>query len=338
MSTTACKVISCEAEREAIATANHEEDHATMPKLPSAISFRTLLSTAAVILPLMMFAPARAQETAPDLHPIVAQPDATQAAAAQVDVTQDQTQNPPPAQPQSSASSSSQAPAPDYNWHVSLSPYLWFPGMHGTTGAFNRDVSVHASAGDLLSHFRFGIQGAVEARWQLLLLNGDLFWVRLGDDKAVPAPRLGAVSADMRAGELIWTSKVGARLLDKEKFKADANIGVRFWHLGQKVTFNPSLLGLDFKSSENWGDLVIGGRTQAALSPKAQITLLGDVGGWGTGAKLDYQFAALLGYKFKPKWTLEAGYRYLFVDYRTAQFLYNTVASGIIFGATYKWK
>jgi hypothetical protein len=260
--------------------------------------------------------------------------------AALVDATQDQTQNPPSTSTQrpSSSSSSSQTPAPDYNWHVAISPYLWFPGLHGTTGAFNHDASVHASAIDLLSHFRFGIMGAAEARWQLLLLNGDLMWIRLGDDRAVPAPRLGAVSADVRVGELIWTSKVGARVLDKEKFKADANIGVRFWHLGQKLTFNPSLLGIDFKGSQNWGDLVIGGRTTAALSPKAQVTLLGDVGGWGTGAKLDYQFAALLGYKFKPKWTLEVGYRYLFVDYRTAQFLYNTVSSGIIFGATHQLK
>jgi hypothetical protein len=34
----------------------------------------------------------------------------------------------------------------------------------------------------------------------------------------------------------------------------------------------------------------------------------------GTGAKLDYQFAALLGYKIKSKRTLKGGYRYLFVD------------------------
>jgi hypothetical protein len=291
-----------------------------------------------LVLTLGRLANAQDRSLVPDLQPIVTLADVTQSDAAQVDVSQAQTQNPPSSQPQSSPSSSSQAPGPDYNWHVSISPYLWLPGLHGTTGAFNHDVSVHASTGDLLSHFRFGIQGAAEARWQLLLLNGDLFWVRLGDDKAVPFPVLHAVSADMRAGELIWTSKVGARLLDKEKFKADANIGVRFWHLGQKVTFNPSLLGLDFKSSENWGDLVIGGRTQAALSPKASITLLGDVGGWGTGAKLDYQFAALLGYKLSSRWKLEAGYRYLFVDYRTAQFLYNTVTSGVIFGATYRWK
>jgi hypothetical protein len=308
------------------------------------MDLRRLWTAVAPAVALLFCSSVWAQEPAlpPDLQPVPTQVDLIQGDATQTDVVQDQTQNPPSSSAQSSSSrpSSSQAPAPDYNWHVSISPYLWFPGLHGTVSALHRDASVHASAGDLLSHFRFGIMGAAEARWQLLLLNGDLMWIRLGDDKAVPAARLGAVSADVRLGELIWTSKVGARLLDKEKFKADANIGVRFWHLGTKLNFNPSLLGLNFKGSANWADLVIGGRTQAALGPKAQLTVLGDVGGWGTGAKLDYQFVTLLGYKLKPesKWTLEAGYRYLFVDYRTAQFLYNTVTSGVIFGATYKWK
>ena len=44
--------------------------------------------------------------------------------------------------------------APDDQWHLSVSPYLWFPGTHGTAGAFNRDIGYRASAIDLLSHFR----------------------------------------------------------------------------------------------------------------------------------------------------------------------------------------
>jgi len=288
------------------------------------------------MLPLVLFAPASAQEQEPAPAP---QPSQAQADVAEANAAQTQTQNPPSADTQAqSSSSSSQAPAPDYNWHVSISPYLWFPGLHGRVGGANHNASVHASAGDLLSHFRFGIMGAAEARWQLLVLNGDLMWIRLGDDKAVPFPGLGSSSADVRVGELIWTSKIGARLIDKEKFKADANIGVRFFHLGTKLNFNPSLLGLNFDGSANWADLVIGGRTQAALSPKVSVVVLGDVGGWGTGSQLEYQFAPLLEYKLSSRWTLGAGYRYLFVDYRTAQFLWNTVTSGVIFGATYKWK
>ena len=45
------------------------------------------------------------------------------------------------------------------DWQVSVSPYLWLPGVHGTVGAFDRDAGVSASPIDLLSHFRFGLMG-----------------------------------------------------------------------------------------------------------------------------------------------------------------------------------
>ncbi len=294
------------------------------PRVSPPTGLGALLSTAAAALLGLVLAPcAGAQEQSSADDP---QPNQAQADTAQVDVAQAQPQNPP----------SSQAPAAkdEDEWHLAISPYLWFPGLHGTVGALNHNTSVHASAGDLLSNFRFGIMGAAEAERNGILLNGDLMWTRLGDERAVPFPRLGAVATDVKIGELIWTSKVGARLVNKEKFKGDMNVGVRFWHLGQKLNFNPSLLGLNFKGSANWVDLVMGGRVETALSPKVAVIVLGDVGGWGTGSQLEYQFAPLLEYKLNPKWKLGVGYRYLFVDYRTREFLYNTVSSGVIFGAT----
>src|SRR5262249_20682851 len=92
-------------------------------------------------------------------------------------------------------------------WHFALSPYLWFAGSHGTVGAFGHNVSMHASPGDLLSHFNFGLMGGAEARYQRFLLNGDLLWIRLSDSHALPFPALGATSADLRVGQFIWTSK-----------------------------------------------------------------------------------------------------------------------------------
>jgi hypothetical protein len=206
-------------------------------------------------------------------------------------------------------------------------------------GALGRNASIHASPGDLLSHFDIGLMGAAEARHKRLLLNGDLLWIRISDSHALPFPGLGAVSADVRVGQLVWTSKLGYRVINRERIKADANVGARFWHLGQKLNFNPSLLGLNFNTSQNWADIVIGGRVRLPAGTKVYIELLGDVGGWNATAKLDYQFAALLGYKLNPKWTLGAGYRYLFIDYRPGSAsIVNLVTSGALIGATYRFK
>lgn len=230
-------------------------------------------------------------------------------------------------------------PDQDAGWHVDLSPYLWFAGAHGTVGALGRDLSLHATPGDLLSHFDIGLMGAGEVRHNRLLFDGDVIWIRLSDSRALPFPGLAAVSADARVGQFIWTSKVGYRLVDRKGIKADANLGVRYWHLGQKLNFNPSALGLNFEGSQDWADIVIGGRVQLPLGQKLALDLLGDVGGWNATAKLDYQFAALLGYRLSSRWTLLAGYRYLFVDYHPGQSaIYNMTTSGALLGVTYRLK
>jgi len=229
------------------------------------------------------------------------------------------------------------AASEDHVWHVDLTPYLWFAGAHGTVGARGRNVSIHATPGDLLSHLDIGLMGAAEARYKHFLLAGDILWIRLSDSKALPFPALSAISADARVGEFVWTSKVAYRVVD-HKIKADANVGVRYWHLGQKLSFNPSLLGISFNGSQNWADIVIGGRVQLPLGEKTVVDLLGDVGGWGAAAQLDYQFAALVAYKISSRWKLGAGYRYLFIDYRTGPAVFNMVTAGPALGATYTFK
>jgi hypothetical protein len=43
-------------------------------------------------------------------------------------------------------------------------------------------------------------------------------------------------------------------------FKIDALTGLRYWHIGQNLQFNPS--GPDFSGSLDWVDPLVGGRFQ----------------------------------------------------------------------------
>ena len=221
----------------------------------------------------------------------------------------------------------------DDEWHISISPYLWLPGIYGTLGAAGGELSVHATPGDLLSHFRFGLMGAVELRRNRLLLPLDLVWARFGDDKPLPLETY-VTTANMKAHLIILTPKVGMRLLGTEKLKIDALTGFRYWHLEESLNFNPSFLGLNFSRSQNWVDPVVGGRIQGALGSKFLVTVLGDVGGWGTGSQLDYEAVGLLGYRIKPGWTLQAGYRYMAVNYHSEGFLFNVFIPGAVLGVT----
>jgi hypothetical protein len=231
--------------------------------------------------------------------------------------------------------------AQDDQWHFSVSPYLWLPGVHGTVGAFGRDVGFKASVGDLLSHFRLGVLGAVDVRRNRLLTGVDLMYMRLGDNQAIPFPNLLATTANLTANVVILTPKIGIRLINQKKFKADFLTGIRYWYFGENLNFTPSRLGLNFSKSQNWVDPLVGGRIVADLSPKIVTTIAGDVGGWGTGSQLEYQVVGALGYKLTPKMILQAGYRYLYFDYLKggrAGTVVNTALSGIILGVTLNLK
>jgi hypothetical protein len=67
------------------------------------------------------------------------------------------------------------------------------------------------------------------------------------------------------------------------------------------------------------------------------VTILGDAG--GGGANSDYQVAAALGYRIGKTYILQAGWRYLDVNYRGSQsFVYDTATSGLLLGLTINLK
>lgn len=180
--------------------------------------------------------------------------------------------------------------------------------------------------------------GVLEARYKRLLLPLDIMWIRLGDNKALPFPNLMVNTAKLKASEFILTPKIGYRVIDQEKIKIDALVGFRYWHFGENLKFVPSNFNLNFSSSQNWVDPVVGGRITGNLSPKVVAVIAGDVGGWGTGSQLDYQVAGILGYRIKPNVTLQAGYRYLYVNYRSGGTIIQPTTSGVLFGATFNLK
>ena len=227
--------------------------------------------------------------------------------------------------------------ADDDNWHIGISPYLWFAGVHGNVGAHGYTASVHASATDVLSKFNIGLMGAVEARKKRFIVPIDYMWIKLSDDKAFPGlADLGADSIKAKMTSSILTPKVGYRFVDNIKFQADALVGIRYWHEGTNFSLQPA----DFFStseSANWVDVVAGARLVMPLSPKALIMVLGDAG--GGGASVDYQVAGVLGYRVKPTVILQAGWRYLDVNYRpSSSFVYDVAQSGLLLGVTFNVK
>jgi hypothetical protein len=243
-------------------------------------------------------------------------------------------------QDQTTGSTSAQAtnPANDDKWHLAISPYLWFAGVHGTIGARGRSASFHASAGDVLSKLNIGLMGAVEARKRRFVVPVDFMWIKLSDDTAIPlSPFPGLTSIKAKATLTIFTPKVGYRLLDSPKLQTDALVGLRYWHLGENLSFEPSGILGNYSQAANFVDVVAGAKISMALSPKASVTILGDAG--AGQANVDYQVAGYLDYRIKPTVLLGVGWRYLDVDYRpSSDFVYDAAQQGLLLGVTFNLK
>ena len=234
-------------------------------------------------------------------------------------------------------SGKTESPSPsEQGWHVDVTPYLWFAGVHGTAGVLGHEVSVHADAADVLSNFNIGFMGVVEPRYNRVIFPVDFMWVKLTDNNALPFDE-GATTAKAEFNQTILTPGLGYRILDSDKIKIDGKIGIRYWHLSSSLSLHPSTSANGFSSTADWADGVIGGKIVMRISRKLNVTIGGDAGG-GT-ARSDYQAYGLLGVRVSKKWTLHAGYRYMSIDYRPqTTFIYDMNMSGMLLGATWSVK
>ena len=243
------------------------------------------------------------------------------------------------AQTQTATTPKTETPSPsDDGWHVGITPYIWFAGVHGTVGALDHDASVHASFGDIFNYLNIGAMAAVEPRYNRIVMPFDFMWMKLSDQKALPFDE-GAISVKAKMTETLITQKIGYRFVDAKKVKVDALFGFRYWHVGTSLTLQPTQIANGISQSANWVDGLGGGRIELGLTPKLVAMVMGDAG--GGSAKLDYQVAGLLGYTLNRRLALVLGYRYLAVDYRpngNAGFIYNVAMPGLVGGLTIKIK
>jgi hypothetical protein len=248
---------------------------------------------------------------------------------------------PDPDQATAGPAAAKAAPASGGNWHVDASSYLWLSGAHGNLAAFGYNLGFKASVSDLLSKFRFGLMGVVDVRYKRLVLTSDVMWITLSNTNTkvlLLLPTAPQLSAELVSRTVLFTQKVGYRLVENEKVKIDGFSGFRYWHLGNTLTVTPSPRGNNLYASKNWVDPLVGARIQVPLSPKLLATIAGDVGGWGAGSQLDYQIVGALSYKIKPKLALAAAWRYLYLDYGQYPFTTQAALSGPVLGVTYSFQ
>jgi len=234
------------------------------------------------------------------------------------------------------------APSSNDGFQINTTSYLWIPGIHGSVGAGGYNFGYKASPSKLASNADLGVMQFAGITYKRFVVMIDFYVEPLTFNKTSilsPGPITNPIvlAGQVKYTQIMLSEELGYRMIDSPKFKADFITGYRYWHNGAQLNITGSggrTFGI--KGSTNYADPVVGGRFQVPLSPKLFATVWGDVGGWGAGARLEYQITSGLTYNIKPRWAVDVAWRYMYTDY--GKIVGSTlVMSGIAFGVTHMW-
>ena len=223
--------------------------------------------------------------------------------------------------------------SPSDDWQFSFQPYFWFLSIdaEGTISGSQRSLSadVDLSFGDVMDHIDFGAMGRMEVwkgKWGLTF---DGLFMNLSADKSFSGFR--GVDFDLDVDVRLGTADFGLayRLFEqrfgnenKQSLAFEPYGGLRYAYLREKVDLTVDIPGVGsagrtLGTSEDWVEPFVGGRVIWGLNDKLAINIAGDAGGFGIGSASDltWQIKGGVDYKLSENMTLNAGYRYLELDY-----------------------
>jgi hypothetical protein len=226
----------------------------------------------------------------------------------------------------SSAGTPAAAQVPSDKWDVTVAPYFMGAAMSGTTAVRGREVEVEVSASDIFSNLQFGAMGLVVARKGKWGLGGDAIWMALGTT-------VRNTNVDFNQGAFAF---YGLRRLGAA---ADLTAGMRVNTLQGQLKSNT--LGFDVSQDKTWVDPLVGLILHSSGERRVQLKVYTEIGGFGLGSDFTWQVFPTVGFKFTDHFSLEAGYRWLDMDYSTGdaneRFGYDVLTQGPVGGLAFRF-
>ncbi len=230
-------------------------------------------------------------------------------------------------------------PAAASPWSFRLTSYLWLAGLNGDVGVGGlppADIDVGFSEiFNSIDWFPPPVMLAGEVRYGRFAFLTDFIYLGLKGDGTSPGGLLTA-EADMHT--VVWTFGGSFRVIQYDPVTLDLLAGGRLWNLGADLTLTgPQAVPRQASGSKTWVDPIIGISGRVNLGSGFALQAEGDVGGFGVAADLDWQVLGTLQYQLNDSIALEAGYRYLAVDFSDGGFLFDVAMHGPIIGASIRF-
>lgn len=207
-------------------------------------------------------------------------------------------------------------------WTLDVSLYGLAVGMSGDVTVRGIPADLNVGFDDILDNLEFGGMGTVQIGYERWALTTDVIYMGLGASK-------NGVSADFDQ----WLVEPTVSYAVFKGFEALA--GVRYNNLSGELR---GPLGRNPSGTQDWWDPIVGANLSLPLGEKFSFNVRGDIGGFGVGSDLTWQAFPYFGWQFAQWGSLQAGYRWVYMDYETGsgpdQFRYDVLSQGLQLGFT----
>ena len=222
----------------------------------------------------------------------------------------------------------------DNSWDFNITPYLWMSSLKGDMTVLRQNVPVDLEFTDeIISNLNFAGMIHMEAKHHKLSIMLDATYADLDAKGQLQNTRIREHSVELQLKQIIVEGGIGYTFAEVHNFKLDALLGVRYFDASTDLEFkgNDILLNKEFSFVEPyvglrlrnyWGKWGIGGRI--------------DVGGFGAGSEVSYNYNALVAYQFTDLFGLTLGYQAYKPNYQEDLFAYNIGNEGFLLGFIFK--
>ena len=210
-------------------------------------------------------------------------------------------------------------------WTFDVSLYGLAVGMSGDIGIGPVDADLNAGFDDIMDNLEFGGMGSVRVGYERWALTTDVVFMGLGTSR-------NGVSVDVDQ----WVVEPTLSYSFCKEFELLA--GVRYNNLSGEIR---GPLGRNPSGTQEWWDPIVGANLHVPLMGDFSFNVRGDVGGFGVGSDFAWQAFPYLSWQFCKWGSLEAGYRWVDMDYETGsganRFKYDMLVQGPQVGVTFRF-
>jgi hypothetical protein len=222
-------------------------------------------------------------------------------------------------------------------WEFTLAPfYVWAVNLEGDVGMKGVVAPLKLDFGDIFDSleglFTAHLEGWWRQKWGFLF---DVSYINISDSQAIAVFTL---DVDY---ENVMTELVGFYRFTEGRHALEPLAGIRYTSTETKVDILGLPFGVKVKETEDWVDPIIGARYKYSINEKWNVSLRGDIGGFGAGSDFTWNLAGLIHFQPWKNVGFTGGYRALDVDYQSgsgsSKFTYDILMQGPILGVNIIW-